>query len=172
MQGGRSNFPPWNQLSCALFVPYHLMTGGIAMQTTQVKNLMESQPVCINPDATLQEAARKMKDIDCGFLPVGSDSAPEGIITDRDIIIRAISEGKDPTREKVRDYMTSDICSCSESDSLEDAAGKMSENEVSRLVVEDDQGNMCGILTFGRIIRTSQDKTETSEVVERATGRT
>lgn len=142
-----------------------------AMEQTQVKDLMESQVVLIDPEATLQEAANKMKKVDCGFLPVGTDGALEGIITDRDIVIRAIAEGKNPSQEKVRDYMTEEVCCCAESDTIEDAAGKMSEYEVSRLVVEDNDGNACGVLTFGRIIRENQNKEETSEIVERATGK-
>lgn len=141
------------------------------MQLKQVKDLMESETVMIGPDATLTEAARKMKDVDCGFLPVGTGKSPEGIITDRDIVIRAIAEGKDPGRERVRDYMTAEICACRESDTLEGAARMMNENEVSRLVVEDNAGNICGVLTFGRIIRSNNDKEETSNVVEQATGK-
>src|SRR5690554_4092007 len=57
------------------------------MQKKHVKELMESDMALIAPDATLEEAARKMKDIGCGFLPVGEGETPEGIITDRDIVI-------------------------------------------------------------------------------------
>ena len=141
------------------------------MMQKQVKDLMESNAVLIDPGATLAEAARKMKDIDCGFLPVGSGDSPEGIITDRDIVIRAIAEGRDPGRERVRDYMTAEICACRESDTLEGAAKAMNENSVSRLVVEDNAGKICGVLTFGRIIRSNDDKAETSNVVEQATGK-
>lgn len=140
------------------------------MPATQVKDLMESKSVMISPDATLVEAARMMKQEDCGFLPVGSAERPEGIITDRDIVIRAISEGKDPTSTFVRDCMTSDVCSCLEKDSLEEAARIMNENNVSRLVVATEDGNICGILTFGRIIRSNDNEKETSKVVQCATG--
>lgn len=141
------------------------------MKNTSVNSLMKEQPVLISPDATLQEAARKMKEADCGFLPVGNNQKPEGIITDRDIIIRAIADGKDPTKEKVRDYMTTEVHSCREGDSIEDAAGQMNKKKVGRLVVQDDDGKMRGVLTFGRLIRDNQDKEETSMVVEKATGK-
>lgn len=141
------------------------------MQQKQVKDLMESEAVMIRPDATLQEAAAKMKEAGCGFLPVGTAESPQGIITDRDIVIRAVAEGKDPSREKVRDYMTTDVCVCRESDTLEGAAKTMGDNSVSRLVVEDNNGKMCGVLTFGRLIRSNNNKDETSNVVEQATGK-
>jgi CBS domain-containing protein len=137
----------------------------------QVRELMETDLELISPDATLQEAARKMKECGCGFLPVGREDDPEGIITDRDVVIRAVAEGKDPAQEKVRDYMTDAVCACCDTDSLEDAARIMSENKVSRLIVKDDDNNVCGVLTFGRIIRTNDDRQQTSIVVERATGR-
>ncbi len=141
------------------------------MQSTHVKDLMEQRSVMVSPNATLAEAARMMKESDCGFLPVGENDVAQGIITDRDIVIRCIAAGKDPQQEKVSSCMTKDVCSCSEEDSLQDAARMMSENNVSRLVVQTSDGNVCGVLTFGRIIRSNDNKNETSEVVQTATGR-
>ena len=71
-----------------------------------VKDLMWSEPPMVSPDATLKEAAAKMTEVDCGVLPVGTGSKVEGIITDRDIVVRAISKGKDPSRERASDFMT------------------------------------------------------------------
>lgn len=141
------------------------------MASKQVKELMETDLELISPDATLEEAARKMKERDCGFLPVGDKDDPEGIITDRDIVIRAIAEGKNPAEEKVRAYMTDEVCACRDNDTLENAAQAMSENNVSRLVVKDSHDKICGVLTFGRIIRSNDNKQETSKVVEKATGK-
>ncbi len=140
------------------------------MTATKVKDLMAANPALIAPDATLQEAARKMQELDCGFLPVGSAGKAEGILTDRDIIIRAVAEGKNPAQEKVRDYMTKEVCACEEGDTLEDAAEIMNENSVSRLVVRDGSGKISGVLTFGRIIRSNDNREETSTVVDCATG--
>ena len=141
------------------------------MQSTHVKDLMEKRSVMVSPDATLADAARMMKENDCGFLPVGKADTAQGIITDRDIVIRAIAAGKDPQKETVSSYMTHDVCCCSKEDSLQDAAKLMSENSVSRLVVKEADGSVCGILTFGRIIRSNDNSTETSDVVQTATGR-
>lgn len=136
----------------------------------KVKELMETNLVLISPDATLAEAAQKMKHADCGFLPVGENNQPLGIITDRDIVIRAIASGKSPEEAKVRDFMTDDVCCCKDSDTLADAAKVMSDNKVSRLVVKDSSGAICGVLTFGRIIRNNENRAETSQIVDTATG--
>src|SRR3990167_2245499 len=141
------------------------------MEHKQVRELMERNLELISPDATLEEAACKMTDCNCGFLPVGSDSTPEGIITDRDIVVRGIAAGKDPAQAKVRECMTDEICACKDTDTLEDAAKMMGKHNISRLVVKNSKGKICGVLTFGRIIRANDNQEETSEVVQKATGK-
>lgn len=141
------------------------------MRTKLVKDLMETNVELISPDSTLQQAAQKMREIDCGFLPVGTNGFTEGVITDRDIIIRAISEGKDPTQEKVRDYMTTDVCACDETDMLEQAAQLMGDNSVGRLVVQRDGTRLCGVLTFGRMLRSEESGFEQNSLIDRAIGR-
>jgi len=76
------------------------------MKNTKVKDLMTPHPVLVSPNASLQEAAKRMKKINCGILPVGTEQQLEGIITDRDITIRAVSEGRDPIQAKVSQYMS------------------------------------------------------------------
>lgn len=132
----------------------------------KVHELMQKRPALIAPTATLQEAAQKMKTIDCGFLPVGSENSVQGIITDRDIVIRALAEGKDPRQEKVSDYMTQKVCSCSETEHLDGAADKMIKDNVSRLVIINDEGSVTGILTFGQILRANEKNKAIDEVVE------
>ncbi len=135
------------------------------------KDLMTPDPQMIAPTATLKEAAQKMEKIDCGVLPVGEKGNVEGMITDRDIVLRAVAKGKDVNVEKVSDYMTADkICCCEESDTLEDAGGKMRQHNVSRLLVKDQSGEVCGILTFGRILRQNESIEEIGNVIECAVG--
>jgi predicted transcriptional regulator len=139
-------------------------------KVTKVKELMRAQPVIVAADATLKEAAQKMKSVDCGVLPVGSWDRLEGIITDRDIVIRAVADGIDPATATVRSCMTSEIFYCNDSDTLEQAAEKMREHDVSRLVVKDSSGKPCGIITFGCIMRKGEMQ-ELGKVVERAVGK-
>ncbi|HBR69702.1 MAG TPA: CBS domain-containing protein [Rhodospirillaceae bacterium] len=131
---------------------------------------MTEHPVLIGPDATLYEAAQKMKEIDCGMLPVGTDKKLEGIITDRDIIIRAISQGKDPKKECVKDYMTKNVYACNENDFLEDAADRMRSHAVGRLVVRDGKGRVTGVLSFGGILRRETSAEDIANVVKHAVG--
>ena len=84
------------------------------MKNTKVKELMTAHPTLIDPEATLQEAAKQMKQINCGVLPVGTADKLEGVITDRDITIRAVSEGRDPTQARVSEYMSDRVYTCNE----------------------------------------------------------
>jgi len=141
------------------------------MPHTRVKDLMKKDPIVISADLTLKEAAQKMESVNCGILPVGTPDQIEGIITDRDIVIRAVAKGKDVNKEKVRDYMTPEICTCNEDDTPDRAAGIMRENSVNRILVEDEDGKPCGILTFGHIIRKNDSMTEIATAIECAVGR-
>jgi len=138
---------------------------------TKVKEIMKPDVELINPEATLTDAAQMMKELECGVLPVGTEENIEGIITDRDIVVRALSEGKNPAKEKVRDNMTEDILFCKETDLVQDAARMMHDNNVSRLLVKNNTGAVSGILTFGSILRKGRDQTEVSECVACATGK-
>jgi CBS domain-containing protein len=140
------------------------------MKTAKVKELMSPYPMVISSDASLQQAAQLMQTIDCGILPVGGLEDVEGVITDRDIVIRAVSQGKDPVKEKVRDYMTSQVYGCNEDDYLEDAAQKMRLYKVSRLIVRNRSGKVVGILSFGGILRREADAAEIAGVVKHASG--
>lgn len=141
------------------------------MKNTKIKDIMTSDIVLIAPSTTLKEAAVRMREIDCGVLPVGSADHLEGIITDRDIVIRAISKGKDIMTEKVKDYMTTPVFSCNEDDVLEDAAAKMRNHKVSRLVVKNSKGTVKGILSFGGILRKQADAEEIANIVKHTVGK-
>jgi len=138
---------------------------------TKIKDLMKSNPASISADSSLKEAAKKMESVDCGVLPVGTGDEPEGVITDRDIVLRAVAKGKDVTKEKVRDYMTSQIVFCNEDDTLEKAAEAMHENHVNRVFVKDANGKMSGILSFGCILRKENQMEGIQKVLECTVGK-
>lgn len=142
----------------------------ITFCVTQVKELMTAHPEMISPNATLQQAAKKMEAVNCGALPVGTENSLKGIITDRDIVIRALACGKNPATAKVGDYMTDPVYACNESDALEDAAEKMRQHKVSRLVVRNGDGKVTGILSFGSILRNEANPKEIAGVVKHACG--
>lgn len=138
---------------------------------TRIKNLMRPHPVIISPGSTIAEAARKMEEIDCGVLPVGTDEMPEGIITDRDIVLRVVAKGMDVETETVENHMTRDLVFCNENDSLEKAAKLMHDYQINRLLVKDINGSLSGIITFGCIVRKDESNEEITTVIEKATGK-
>lgn len=123
----------------------------------QVKDAMTESCEFIKPDASLKEAALKMRDLDCGFLPIGNEERGklEGVITDRDLVIRAVAEGADPDRTEVQNTETHRVLYCFENDDLESAAQHMRGQQVYRLVVLDnpESKQLCGVITLGDILR-------------------
>lgn len=124
------------------------------MQT--LNEVMNPDVQVISPEATLQEAAKQMRDGDFGMMPVGENDRMIGAISDRDIVIRAIALGKPPTT-KVRDIMSGGIVWAYESDSLEAAARIMSDNQIRRLPVINTEKRLVGIVALGDFAVESAD---------------
>ena len=118
------------------------------MHQQQLKDLMSRDVKVVSPDATVDEAARTMRDGDFGMLPVGENDRMIGAISDRDIAIRAVAEGKGPAT-KVRDVMSTGICWAYEDDTVESAAKLMSERQVRRLPVVNRDKRLVGIVALG-----------------------
>src|SRR3954466_11863099 len=101
----------------------------------RVSEVMTRGVECISPDATLQEAAARMKSLDVGPLPVCDNDRLVGMVTDRDITVRATAEGEAPTDVRVRDIMTLEVFWCFEDQDAAEAARLMEQKQVRRLVV-------------------------------------
>lgn len=138
------------------------------MSVLTVQSLMTPDPEVVTPDATLQEAAKKMQKINCGALPVLDGNDLVGIITDRDIVTRAVALGKDPAATTIKRYITPHAYACNENDTLHAAAEKMHQHKVSRLVVKNSKGKVTGILSFGGIIRQCATDIDVINLVNRA----
>jgi CBS domain-containing protein len=113
-----------------------------------VEEIMHREVRRTNPDMRLADAARKMRDMDVGCLPVWEDEELIGIITDRDVTCRAIAEARDPATTTVRDVMSDDVAFCFNDQTAADAARIMRERKVRRLPVLDHDNHMVGILTL------------------------
>ena len=137
------------------------------MKTIRVKDMMVRKPIFVSPKTSLKEAAAKMKKENCGVLPVGTPEKLEGIITDRDLVIRALINNEH-AHNLVKDYMTPEIIFCHENDTLEKAANIMQKNEVNRLMVKDESGKYTGLLSFGDTLRYRTEGKEIAEIVERS----
>ena len=114
----------------------------------KLKDLMSRDVKVVSPDMTIGDAARKMRDGDFGMMPVGEDDRLIGTISDRDIAIRAVAEGKDGDTP-VRDVMSEGVAWAYEDDSVEEAARIMSERQVRRLPVVDRNKRLVGIVALG-----------------------
>lgn len=144
------------------------MTG--LFSTAKVKDLMTPHPLLTSPSSSLEQAAKKMESIDCGSLPVGTEDKLVGMITDRDIVVRALAQGKSPATTKVADCMTKEVYACHENDSLETAAEIMHKYKVSRLIVKDKEEKVTGILSFGIVLREEADPREIVHIVKSCCG--
>jgi CBS domain-containing protein len=127
----------------------------------RVADIMARTIEFVAPDATVQAAATLMGEIDVGALPVGTEEDLQGILTDRDILFRVVAAGRDSTRVRVREVMSSMIFSCGPDDTIEAAMDIMSSYHVRRLPVQDEAGAVVGWVTLSDIARRLLLETET-----------
>ncbi len=120
-----------------------------------IQQLMKRAPACIEPSASLEQAAAMMNQLGCGILPVtdGTGSGlPAGVITDRDIVLRCIAQGRDARVMTVGDALTSPAICCDDDCSAEDAFHTMREHRIGRLLVIDARGKVAGIVSLADLI--------------------
>lgn len=132
----------------------------------QLKDVMTRDVEVIHPDATLQEAAQMMKALDVGPLPVCDGARVVGMLTDRDITVRATAEGRDPTTTKVREAMTPEVVSLLEDQDVEEAARLMQEQQLRRLLVMGRDGHVVGIVALGDLAVETGDERRVGQVLE------
>ncbi|MBT8472046.1 MAG: CBS domain-containing protein [Marinicaulis sp.] len=114
----------------------------------QVKDVMTKGIRIAEPDENLAHAAKKMRTQNIGALPVIEDRQLVGMITDRDVAIRAVGANMDPSVTEVREIMTDDCLWCAENEELEDAVRIMEQNQVRRLPVMNDKKEIVGMLSL------------------------
>jgi CBS domain-containing protein len=132
----------------------------------KIRDIMTTKPEVIHPEATICEAASKMKEHDIGMLPVCDGERLIGSLTDRDLAIRAVADGSDPLKTKVREVMTSKICYCLEEDDVEDAAQMMEDRQIRRLPVMNRDKRLTGILSVGDLAVRTHDERLVEDVME------
>ncbi|MDH5648304.1 MAG: CBS domain-containing protein [Gammaproteobacteria bacterium] len=133
----------------------------------KVQELMTPKAESIEPGARTKEAAKKMRDLNIGSLPVMEDGKLMGIITDRDICCRVSGTGRDAVGTKVNEVMIKEVATCYEDDDIEIAANLMEGRHVRRLVVLHRDDSVAGILSVDDLARGSHELA--SEVLEAAT---
>lgn len=120
---------------------------------TTARDLMTPGVECVHVDETLADAAKKMRDLDVGALPIcGSDNRLAGVLTDRDIVVRCVAEGKNPTDTKAGDLAQGKPVTIGANDSVEEAMRTMSEHQIRRLPVIDGH-QLVGMLAQADLAR-------------------
>jgi CBS domain-containing protein len=132
----------------------------------KLRDIMTPNPMCVSPEDSLRDAACKMRDLDVGPLPVCEDDRLAGMITDRDIVVTAIAEGKDPRATKVREAMSPGVLYCFEDQDVQEAARTMQERQVRRLVVLNRDKRMVGIVSLGDLATETGDREKAGAVLQ------
>lgn len=127
-----------------------------------VKECMTKNVTLGTPAMTMLEAAQKMRDGDFGILPIEENDRLVGIVTDRDIAVRGVAEGKDPKQVKVRDIMSPKVLYCYDDQTLEEIAENLGDNQVRRVPVVNRQKKLVGILSLSDMAKShlAPDKLE------------
>jgi CBS domain-containing protein len=141
-----------------------VMEGQVEM--IRVEQIMTRDVETITPNASVWAAARKMRDLNIGFLPVCVASHMVGVVTDRDITIRAVAKGLDPALTTVGDVMTPGLISCLEDQEVEVAGHLMNAHQIRRLVVLDRGKNLVGVVSLGDLAVDALAEPEVGQVLK------
>lgn len=133
------------------------------------KDIMTKNPACCTTDTALQDVAKLMIDNDCGCIPVvdGKDTKkPLGMITDRDIVVRAVAAGKNPLDLTAGDAMSKSPVVAKDDSTVEECCNLMETNKIRRIAVIDETGGCCGMVAQADIAINAADS-KTAEVVQK-----
>jgi len=131
----------------------------------KVADVMTPAVDFVDPSATVQEAATRMAELDVGALLIGSEDAIEGILTDRDIIVRVVVEGLHPAEIPVREIMTKDVVGCRADDPIEAAFAAMREGQFRRMPVLDESGKPVGVVTLSDLAKNIEGPEKLTETL-------
>jgi len=129
----------------------------------KVREVMTSNVCLVDPDRSICEAAQMMADQDIGALPVGENDRLVGMVTDRDIAVRAVAQGLGPNT-KIRDVMSQEVLYCFDEEELEDAAQNMGSLKVRRLPVLNRDKRLVGIVSIGDLAQ-REDARQTGQAI-------
>jgi CBS domain-containing protein len=135
------------------------------MMGTKVHDVMTDSPRCVTPETSVSDAAVLMESEDVGSLPILDGDQLAGVVTDRDIVIRAIAKGKDPRGMAVRDVASRELVTVQADDDLMDALQLMATRQVRRLPVVDENNRLVGILSQADVAVSAKEKS-VGEMVE------
>lgn len=133
------------------------------------RDVMTREVKCCLETDTVDQAAQLMKDQDVGPVPIVEEGSGRliGIVTDRDLAVKVVAEGRDPTATRISDIMTSNLVTCGPSDSLDQAVRLMEEHQIRRIPVCDDSGRIQGIIAQADIATRTREPRKTAEMVQK-----
>ena len=136
----------------------------------KITHVMTKDPTCCVPSDTVQRAASIMRDQNAGVVPVIENEQSQkivGVVTDRDLCMNVVAEGRDPRTTQVHESMTTTVVSCASQDSIEKATELMRENQIRRIPVVDEQRRLVGIISMADIVGRANLRTvETHETLK------
>lgn len=122
---------------------------------TQIKDVMSPNFKFMAPDSPVAQVAQQMRDMDCGFMPLAENDKIVGMITDRDITIRAVAEGKNPAECTARECMTAKTFYCYDDQDIEEVCNNMGEIQVRRLPVVNREKRLVGVVSMGDLAQSA-----------------
>lgn len=132
----------------------------------ELRDIMTRNVEVVNGNASLKEAATKMKKLDVGLIPVCDGDRLKGLLTDRDITIRATANGRDPSKTKVSEVMSTDIAYCLEDQAVDEAVILMEARQIRRLPILNQDKQLVGIVSLADIAVDVGDRDLTGETLE------
>ena len=119
----------------------------------KVAEVMTAGVDMVDPDSTVQDAATRMAELDVGAVMIGSDAGIDGVLTDRDILVRVVVEGRNSAEVQARDVMSPRVWSCGVEDDAAAALAEMRERQIRRMPVRDADDRFVGVVTFSDLAK-------------------
>jgi CBS domain-containing protein len=132
----------------------------------QVAEIMTRDPEVLSSDFLLKDAALKMQQLDVGMLPIKDGDRLVGMLTDRDITLRATAAGRDPTKTQVREVMTPEVIYCFEDQDVSEAAKLMQEKQIRRLPILNREKRLVGIVSLGDLAVHSREEKAVNKTIK------
>jgi CBS domain-containing protein len=125
----------------------------------KIREIMTTNVECVPPDTGIQQLANKMKTLDVGFVPICENDRLAGTVTDRDIVVRCLAEGKDAGTCKASDIMTKEVFWSFADQDVKDVAKRMREKDVRRMLILNRDKRLVGVVSIGDIAKVEEKET-------------
>lgn len=129
-----------------------------------IRDVMTRDPVCVDPHSSAADAARRMREVDSGAILVAEEGHLRGLLTDRDIVVRAIAEGRDPARVEVSEICSADVQALHPEDDLDRAVQLMRDRHIRRIPVVEGEDHPVGIVSIGDLALARDEKSALADI--------